>query len=66
MSSFLQKILELEKFRYRDAFISMKRAKQITESNEWDELKKNGKKIAVVAMEQVLNKEIEIINEEEQ
>ena len=60
----LEKLIDLEEGRYKTAVATIQRIRQISKTREYDEIKKSGNKLSVVALSEVLSGEVKIIGEE--
>lgn len=61
----LDYLLDTEENKYKKAIASIRRVEQIAQSDLFDELKKSGQKLSIVALSQVLNNEVELSFDED-
>jgi len=55
----LEKLIDLEDERYKNAVASIKLVNEIAKTEEFNDIKKGGKKLASVALEKILTGEVE-------
>jgi DNA-directed RNA polymerase subunit K/omega len=60
----LDKLIELDENRYKKAKAAIERVRQIAESEDYDEFKNTGLKLAALGLAEVLNGEVRIVGEE--